>query len=53
MGLKLTEIVQDAPAARVEPQVLVSAKLPVVATLAIESGVWLELVKFIDFAELV
>jgi hypothetical protein len=53
VGVKVTEIVQLAPAARLVPQVLVSAKLPeVVIPLRLRAALPL-LVRVRDFEELV
>ena len=52
VGVKVTARVHPRPTANGLVQLLVSAKLPVVATLAIESGALPMLVSTIDFGEL-
>ena len=53
VGLKVTEMLQLAPAATLVPQVLVSAKSPEAAIEVIESDAWPELVSVTDWAVLV
>jgi len=53
VGVKVTEIEQLRPAARLAPQLLVCEKSPVVAMLAIMSDAFPVLLSLTDFAELV
>ena len=52
VGLKVSEIEHFVPVARVDPQMLVSAKSPVTEIFEIASGAVPLLVSFTDFAEL-